>query len=134
MVRVTDKPITPQIMWEMISAIQTDRDGAVVTFLGVVRGISNGRKVVRLEYEAYAEMAERELEKIVEEIRERWGAKTAILHRVGNLKVGEASLFIAVSSPHRSEAFQGCRYAIERIKESVPIWKKEIYEDGEKWM
>ncbi|HID56121.1 TPA: molybdenum cofactor biosynthesis protein MoaE [Candidatus Poribacteria bacterium] len=134
MVRVTDKPITPQIMCEMMSAVQTDQDGALVTFSGVVRGVSNGKRVLRLEYEAYDEMAERELGKIVEEIRGRWGAKAAIIHRTGSLKVGEVSLFIAVSSPHRAEAFHGCRYAIERIKESVPIWKKEVYEDGEEWI
>lgn len=111
--------------------------GAVVTFVGTVRNQARGREVVALEYEAYPEAAEKILAKIGDEITERWGTgieRVAISHRTGRLDVGEASVVIAVASPHRTEAFDACRYAIERIKQIVPIWKKEFYADGETWI
>ena len=109
--------------------------GAIVTFVGTVRDHGRGKQVTHLDYEAYAPAAERMLARIGAEIRERWEfADTAIVHRVGSLQVGEASVVISVASPHREAAFEACRYAIERIKEIVPIWKKEFYADGAAWI
>ena len=109
--------------------------GAVVAFVGTVRDHARGKRVLSLEYEAYPEMAERMLRRVGQEIRARWSiCEIAIAHRVGRLGVGEVSVVIAVSSAHRQEAFEACRYAIDRIKEMVPIRKKEIYEDGECWI
>jgi molybdopterin converting factor subunit 1 len=109
--------------------------GATVTFTGTVRDNARGRAVRALDYEAYAPAAEKMMAKIGDEIRERWGIdRIAIIHRMGLLEVGEASVVIAMSSAHRDEAFDACRYAIERLKEIVPIWKKEFYEDGAVWV
>jgi molybdopterin synthase catalytic subunit len=109
--------------------------GAVVTFTGIVRDNARGRAVVALDYEAYAPAAEKMLARIGQEIADRWGIHyTAITHRTGRLTVGEASVVIAVASPHRGEAFAACAYAIERIKQIVPIWKKEQYADGAVWV
>ncbi|HID87231.1 MAG TPA: molybdenum cofactor biosynthesis protein MoaE [Anaerolineae bacterium] len=109
--------------------------GAIATFLGTVRDHSRGRRVLYLEYDAYPEMAERTLRQIGEEIRERWGLdRVAIVHRIGRLEIGEASVAIAVAAPHRAEAFEACRYAVDRLKEIVPIWKKEVWEGGEYWV
>lgn len=109
--------------------------GAVVTFVGTVREWTYGRRTIRLEYEAYPEMAVQGMERIAREIRERWpGARVAISHRVGRLEIGEASVVIAVGTPHRADAFDACRYAIDRLKQIVPIWKKEVWEDGEEWV
>ncbi len=117
------------------NAVRHGGAGAVVGFLGTVRERTGDHEVVALEYEAYLEMAELELRKIGAEIAERWpGARTAILHRVGRLEIGEASVAIAVSAPHRADAFEGCRHAIERLKAEVPIWKKEIRKDGSVWV
>jgi molybdopterin synthase catalytic subunit len=109
--------------------------GAIATFTGTVRDHGRGKAVTHLEYEAYAPAAELTLTQIGEEIRERWGIEhVAIVHRVGSLRVGEASVVISVASAHRDAAFDACRYAIERIKEIVPIWKKEHYADGAAWL
>jgi molybdopterin synthase catalytic subunit len=109
--------------------------GAIATFIGTVRDHGRGRAVTHLEYEAYAPAAELTMAQIGDEIRERWGIDhIAIVHRVGSLAVGEASVVISVASAHRDGAFEACRYAIERIKEIVPIWKKEHYADGAAWL
>ncbi|MEW5718589.1 MAG: molybdenum cofactor biosynthesis protein MoaE [Chloroflexota bacterium] len=109
--------------------------GAIVTFSGVVRDNARGRAVKYLEYEAYAEMAEQSLRGIIAEIRERWAdARVAIGHRIGRLRIGEASLVIAISAPHRAEAYAASRYAIERIKAVLPVWKKEFAADGASWI
>jgi len=109
--------------------------GAIATFIGTVRDHGRGRAVTHLEYEAYAPAAELTMAQIGDEIRERWGIdRVAIVHRVGSLAVGEASVVISVASAHRDAAFEACRYAIERIKEIVPIWKKEHYADGATWL
>jgi len=109
--------------------------GAVCTFQGIVRGTSQGRRVQHLVYEAYAEMAEAALGDIVAGVAERWpGAVAAIRHRVGRLEIGEASVVIAVASPHRAEAFEACRWAIDALKAKAPIWKKEVWADGEEWV
>jgi molybdopterin synthase catalytic subunit len=109
--------------------------GAIVSFAGTVRDHTAEHRVIALEYEAYPEMAERFLRKIGAELAERWpGIRVAIVHRVGRLLVGEISVAIAVASPHRAAAFDACRQAIERLKQDVPIWKKEIREDGSIWV
>jgi len=110
-------------------------DGAVVTFLGLVRNHNLGRGVRYLEYEAYEPLALKAFERIAHEIHERWpGARIALHHRVGRLEIGEASVAIAAATPHRAEAFHACRYAIERIKQVAPIWKHEFFDDGDAWV
>lgn len=129
---VTPDPLSSDAIAAKVVAPET---GAAVVFVGTVREWTKGRRTVRLEYEAYPAMAERELARIGAEIAERWpGSRTAISHRTGLLGIGEASVIIAVATPHRADAFDGCRHAIERIKQIVPIWKKEIWEDGEEWV
>jgi MoaE-MoaD fusion protein len=109
--------------------------GAVVTFVGNVRRDNEGRDVDYLEYEAYPGMAEAKMAEIGEEIRQRWGlSQVAMAHRLGRCEVGEASIVIAVASPHRREAFEACHYAIDRVKEIVPIWKREVWKDGAVWI
>ena len=109
--------------------------GAVAVFLGVVRDNNLGREVDYLEYDAYPEMAERVMGRIGEEIRARWDVtEVAMQHRVGRLEIGEASVGVAVSSAHRAEATDACRYGIDRLKAVVPIWKKEVWSDGEEWI
>lgn len=132
MFRVTDGPIDERVVAE---AVRTDADGAVVVFSGVARRYSRGREVVHLEYEAYPEMAEQVMEQIGREIVGRWPeARAAIVHRTGVLRIGEASVVIGVASPHRAEAFAAAQYAIDRLKEIVPIWKKEVWDDGSAWI
>ncbi len=109
--------------------------GAVCTFLGVTRDHNLGRRVGHLEYEAYPEMALPALAQIAHDIAVRWpGAQAALVHRLGRLEIGEASVVIAVSAPHRAAAFEACRYAIDTLKTTVPIWKKEVWSDGEAWI
>jgi MoaE-MoaD fusion protein len=109
--------------------------GAICSFTGVVRDNNRGEPVTRLEYEAYGGMAERQMRLIAEEIAERWpGTRVAMIHRTGRLEIGEASVVISVSAPRRADAFEGCRQAIERLKESVPIWKKEFARSGAVWL
>jgi molybdopterin synthase catalytic subunit len=109
--------------------------GAVVTFLGTVRGENQGRRVLRLEYEAFEPLALKVFRTIQEEARERWpSARVAFHHRVGRLELGEASVAIAASSPNRAEAFAACRYVIERIKQVAPVWKREFFEGGDVWI
>jgi molybdopterin converting factor subunit 1 len=130
--RVQTEPLDPRANEALVA---NPGAGAIVTFVGTVRDHGRGRAVTRLEYEAYAPAAERMLERIGQEIAERWQLdQMAIAHRVGSLPVGEASVVISVASAHRDAAFDACRYAIERIKAIVPIWKKEHYEDGAAWI
>ena len=105
-----------------------------MTFTGDVRGTSHGRRVVRLEYEAYAGMAERKLEEIGAAIAAEHGAEVAIVHRVGVLLPGDAAVVIACAAPHRTAAFRACEACIERLKKDVPIWKREVFEDGSEWV
>lgn len=130
--KITEEPITPDALYkEVVQPV----DGAVVTFCGVVRNHSGTKRTDYLIYEAYREMAEAKMAEIGEEVRRRWGTSDiAILHRVGRLGIGEISVLIAVASSHRAEAFTACHYAIDRLKEEVPIWKKEVGEDGEVWV
>ena len=109
--------------------------GAVVTFVGTVRGDTDGRQVLYLEYEAYPEMAEQVLAQVADEVRARWTdvQQVAIVHRVGRLDIGEVAVVIALSAAHRRQTFDALRYAIDRIKEIAPIWKKEVWADGAEW-
>jgi molybdopterin synthase catalytic subunit len=108
--------------------------GAVVTFTGTVRSSNHGKAVVRLEYEAYPDMALRIFGHIAAQARERWGARVVIHHRTGTLQPGEISVVIAAAAPHRADAFDACRHAIEFLKKDAPIWKREIYPDGSSWV
>jgi len=109
--------------------------GGIVVFVGAVRDHARGREIRHLEYEAYAGMAEREMERIADEAAERWqGARVAIAHRTGRLEIGDLAVVVAAAAPHRAEAFAACRYAIDTLKERVPIWKKEFATDGEYWV
>jgi molybdopterin synthase catalytic subunit len=110
-------------------------DGALALFVGIVRNENAGRAVLRLEYEAYEEMALSEMQAIDREARRRWPiTDIRIVHRLGPMEVGEASVAVAVASPHRDEAFQACRFAIDTLKKTVPIWKREFYADGAVWL
>lgn len=130
--RIVAEPIPPAALHEVVRA---DSDGAVVTFAGVVRNHAQGRRTQYLVYEAYAEMAERKMREVGEEAKARWDVdRVAVLHRVGRLEIGETAVLIAVSSAHRQAAFEACRYVIDRLKEAVPIWKKEVWVDGEAWI
>lgn len=130
--RVVDRPLRLE---EVVEAVSGEAYGGLVTFSGSVRNQTRGRRVVRLEYEAYPPMAEKKLEEIGAEVAERFGGtRLAIVHRTGTLRPGELAVVIAAAAPHRKEAFLGCEYAIERLKQDVPIWKKEFYEDGEVWV
>jgi molybdopterin synthase catalytic subunit len=104
-------------------------------FIGTVRNISRGKEVIRLEYEAYEGMSVSMLRQFCEEAQNEFNLlKTAVIHRTGSLEVGEVALAIAVSAEHRSQGFSGCRFLLEKIKKSLPVWKKEIYTDGEAWI
>lgn len=129
---ITTEPISVD---EVSRRVASPAVGAVVSFAGLVRNTNEGRQVRELEYEAYADMAEPILAQIGEEIKARWPvAAVAIVHRVGRLAVGETSIVIAIASGHRQGAFEAGRYAIDRIKDIVPIWKKEYFEGGEVWV
>lgn len=109
--------------------------GAITTFIGTVRELTEGKKTLYLEYQSYEAMAVKKLEQIGEEIKKRWiGAEVAITHRIGRLEITDEAVVIAVSTPHRADSYEANRFAIERIKEIVPIWKKEHWEDGEEWV
>lgn len=114
--------------------IRQDHDGAIVTFDGFVRNESHGRRTLYLEYEAYEPMALSKMREIGHAIHEKFAVqRLAIVHRLGRLNIGETSVFIAVSAPHRAAAFDACRFAIDSLKRTVPIWKKEFFEDGAVW-
>ena len=130
--RVTDEPLDPAAL---AAAVRTDASGAIASFVGVVRNQHEGRPVHHLVYEAYPPMAERELARIVLEIRERWEVtRVAMVHRTGRLEIGEASVVILVSAPHRRQALEACAFGIERVKQSVPIWKKEYGDETGEWV
>ena len=120
---------------EVVGRLSDPANGAVIAFVGVVRNETDGRNVLYLEYEAYPEMAEPTLQQIGDEIRQRWKSVrgVTIVHRVGRLGIGETSVVIAISAGHRPEVFDAVRYAIDRLKEIVPIWKKEVWTDGSEW-
>ena|SRR5947209_8743783 len=120
---------------ELTEAVRRPRCGAVVTFLGTVRDLTGDEVTVALEYEAYPPMAEQKMAEIAREIESRWTVgDVALVHRLGRLEVGEISVAVAVSCPHRADAFAACRYAIDRLKEVVPIWKKDLGPDRAEWV
>src|SRR5262249_28061044 len=128
MIQLTSDPIDYHSLTE---AARRADCGAVVTFLGTVRDLTNGQVTVALDYEAYPGMAEKKMAEIEADTRQRWRVgEIMMIHRTGHLKVGEVSVAVAVSCPHRAEAFEACRHAIDRLKELVPIWKKENWADG----
>ncbi|MGH7833171.1 MAG: molybdenum cofactor biosynthesis protein MoaE [Candidatus Binatia bacterium] len=132
MFRLTRQPIQLQ---ELIDFVGSPEAGAVATFIGTTRNNNEGRKVIGLDYDAYDEMAEAELARLGAEAKKRWPIeKIAIVHRLGPVQIGQASVAIAVSAGHRQPAFEACRFAIEEIKKTVPIWKKELFEGGEVWI
>ena len=119
----------------LVRLVEGAGSGAVTSFLGLVRDHNQGRRVTHLVYEAYEPLAVRALDRIVDEARQRWPTVSlAVHHRTGRLDIGEASVAIAAASPHRADAFAACRYAIERIKQIVPIWKHEYFEGGDVWI
>jgi molybdopterin synthase catalytic subunit len=132
MFKIVDGPLEDMALED---AVRTDADGAVIVFRGVARRYSRGRDVIHLEYEAYPEMAEKVMAQIGDEVKSRWPVTAvAIVHRTGVLKIGQASVAIAVAAPHRGEAFAAAQYAIDRLKRVVPIWKKEVWSDGSQWI
>jgi molybdopterin synthase catalytic subunit len=132
MFRVVREPIDLQ---EAVRWVTDASAGAIATFIGTTRNNNEGRKVIALDYDAYPEMAEKELKRIGDDAQKKWRIeRMAIVHRVGPVQITEASVVIAVSAAHRDDAFQACRFAIEEIKKTVPIWKKEVFEGGEVWI
>jgi molybdopterin synthase catalytic subunit len=130
--KITQNPIDMQ---ELSNFVADPAAGAMATFVGMTRNTNEGRRVIRLEYECYPGMAEKEMQKIALEVLTRWPIrKIAMIHRLGQVDIGEASVAIAVSSGHRHAAFEACHFAINQLKEIVPIWKKEFYEGGELWI
>jgi molybdopterin synthase catalytic subunit/molybdopterin converting factor small subunit len=126
---------SPLSMDELLERVRGPGMGGLCTFTGVVRNEARGEAIDHLEYEAYPPMAERELQKIVEQIAERWPpVRIALSHRVGRLEIGDAAVMIAAAAPHRADAFEACRFAIDTLKQSVPIWKKEFATSGAYWV
>ena len=132
MIEITHQQLDPE---RVTAQVRRDDNGAVVTFLGTTRDNFEGKRVLQLEYEAFEEMALKKLEEIRVELQAEFGIDDiAIAHRIGRVDIGQISLVVAVASPHRKEAFYACHKAVDRIKEIVPIWKKEVYEDGSRWV
>ncbi len=133
MIEITEHPIDHAAVTDRVRSIQA---GAVVSFLGTVREMTGDRRTVLLEYEAYPDMALAKMADLETEARARWPViDAAIVHRVGRLDLGEVSVVVAVSCPHRDQAFEACRWLIDTLKEVVPIWKKEVWADGtEEWV
>jgi molybdopterin synthase catalytic subunit/molybdopterin converting factor small subunit len=130
--RITEQPLSLEAV---IAEVADERAGAIATFTGTVRRESRGRTVLYLEYEAYAEMAEDVMAQLAAELERRHGlAAIAMHHRVGRIEIGEASVVIGVSAPHRDAALAACKDAIDTLKQTVPVWKKEVYDGGEEWV
>jgi molybdopterin synthase catalytic subunit/molybdopterin converting factor small subunit len=131
-VRLVEGPVD---LGAVISEVEDERAGAIATFQGTVRRQSRGREVIALDYEAYSGMAEKVMAEIAEGVKERYElCEVAVAHRVGRCEVGDVSVAIAVSAPHRQDALSACRDVIDQLKERVPLWKKELYEGGEEWI
>lgn len=134
-VKITRDPLDDAAVNALVQAISHPEVGGIVTFHGVVRNHARGKRVRYLEYDAYPEMAEQQMAAIAAEVERRWQTdRVAMVHRIGRLEIGECSVVVAVACPHRAEAFDACRYAIDTLKANVPIWKKEVAEDGEEWV
>lgn len=132
MIIIQSEPLDVEKVFDLV---KSEKAGAVNLFIGTVRKVSKDKNVVRLEYESYDEMVVKEIEKIVDEARAAYPIeKAAVFHRKGNLEVGEKAVIIGVSTPHRKESFEACRFIIDNLKKTVPIWKKEVFDDGEEWV
>jgi molybdopterin synthase catalytic subunit len=132
MFSIQQEPLEPG---PLVNAVRRDDTGAIALFYGVVRNENLGRAVQYLEYDAYPEMAIKKMREVADEVRAKFPiAEVGVLHRIGRLEIGETSLLVAVSSGHRKEAFEACHYAVDRIKQIVPIWKKEVWADGSEWI
>jgi MoaE-MoaD fusion protein len=130
--RLVEGPID---LGAVIAEVEDEQAGAIATFEGTVRRQSRGRTVIALEYEAYSGMAEKVMAEIAEDVKSRYElCEVAVMHRIGRCKIGEVSVAIAVSAPHRHDALSACRDVIDELKERVPLWKKELYEGGEEWI
>ena len=129
---ITDQPLDPA---PLVAAVRRDESGAVALFYGVVRNENLGRAVQYLEYDAYPEMALKKMREVADDVRAKFDVTdVGVMHRTGRLEIGETSLLVAVSAGHRAAAFDACHYAVDRIKQIVPVWKKEVWEDGEEWI
>ncbi|MCB0488663.1 MAG: molybdenum cofactor biosynthesis protein MoaE [Cyclobacteriaceae bacterium] len=132
MIKITEKAIDVQKVIDTASSLGA---GAVNVFIGTVRNTAHQKNVVWLEYEAYEAMAVAEIRKVIDEAAAKWGLLGwAVSHRIGTLKPGEVAVVVAVSAPHRKESFDACQYIIDNVKAKAPIWKKEVFEDGEEWV
>lgn len=135
LIRITREPLDDAAIATLTRAVEDPGVGGIVTFVGVVRDNARGKRVRYLEYDAYPEMAEQEMARIAAEVERRWQTnRLAMAHRIGRLEIGECSVVVIVACAHRAEAFEACRYAIDTLKSTVPIWKKEVAEDGEEWV
>ena len=135
LLQITPDRLDLDAIHRLVSGPLDGRDGAVASFVGLVRGENIGRRVTGLVYEAYEPLALRAFERIAAEISDHWpSARLVLHHRIGRLQICEASVAIAAASPHRAEAFAACRYAIERVKQIAPIWKREFFEGGDAWI
>jgi molybdopterin synthase catalytic subunit len=132
MIKITEKPIDVQKVIDTASSLSA---GAVNVFVGTVRNNAHAKNVLWLEYEAYETMAVAEIRRIIDDASHRWPLLGwAVSHRIGTLKPGETAVVVAVSTPHRKDSFEACQYIIDTLKEKAPIWKKEVFEDGEEWV
>ena len=132
LIQLTQEPLDRSTL---IAAVSHASVGGIVIFEGVVRDHARGKQIRYLEYDAYPEMAEQQIRVIVDEAQKRWDVEhVAVAHRFGRLEIGEASVIIVVATPHRAEAFEACRYIIDTLKTTVPIWKKEVATNGEEWV
>lgn len=132
LIEITTEPLSAD---KIIAKVSNPMAGAILTFVGTVREFTQGKRTTFLEYEAYPEMAVKKMQEIAAEIKEKWpNTEVAMSHRIGKLGIEEISVIIAVATPHREAGFEAGRYAIERLKQIVPIWKKEIWDDGEEWV
>jgi molybdopterin synthase catalytic subunit len=132
MIKISAQPIDIQAC---IDVAQSERAGAIDVFVGTVRNHNNSKEVVRLEFEAYDAMAVKKMEELAQQAKNRWEIeKIVMVHRKGVLEIGDVAVVIAVSTPHRAASFEACQWLIDTLKQVVPIWKKEIYENGEEWL
>lgn len=132
MINITSEPLNPDSITELV---RKNSNGAIITFLGTTRDSTDGKRVNYLEYEAYQPMAQDMIKQIFDEVKEQWEIDDlAMSHRLGKVDIGEISMVVAIASPHRKQAFEAGQYSIDRIKEIVPIWKKEFFDDGEGWV
>ncbi len=132
MIEITQSEID---VGKVIESVQDPASGGIDIFIGTTRNDSGGREVLSMEYDAYVPMALNMMKELAQTVRSKWEIREiSIVHRFGHLKVGEASVVIAVSAAHRKEAFEACHFTIDKLKETIPIWKKEVFRDGEAWV